>query len=214
MLRRRHSKPLLLTDEERRTLDEWARRPTTAQRLAQRSRVVLACADGLTNRTVAKRLHVSENSVCKWRERFRVRRLEGLTDEPRPGTPRKITDAAVVDVITRTLEAPPPRATQWSTRSLAEVVGLSKATISRIWQTFGLQSHRRETFKLSADPVSRAFHPDQCQLAQSGGAVLRPDHHPTDPTGDRRQRPCARNRDRALRGAQSAVPTFRLDRDR
>src|SRR5829696_8070861 len=152
MLRQRHTKPVLLTNEERRTLHEWARRPTTAQRLAQRSRVVLACADGLTNRTVAKRLHVSENSVCKWRERFRVRRLEGLTDEPRPGTPRTITDAAVVDVITRTLEAPPPMATQWSTRSMAEVVGLSKATISRIWQTFGLQSHRRETFKLSADP--------------------------------------------------------------
>jgi transposase len=152
MLRRRHTKPLLLTDDERRTLDEWARRPTTAQRLAQRSRVVLACAEGLTNRTVSKRLRVSENSVCKWRERFRVRRLEGLTDEPRPGTPRTITDAAVVDVITRTLEGPPPMATQWSTRSMAEVVGLSKATISRIWQTFGLQSHRRETFKLSADP--------------------------------------------------------------
>jgi transposase len=152
MLRRRHTEPLLLTDDERRTLDEWARRPTTAQRLAQRSRVVLACAEGLTNRTVSKRLRVSENSVCKWRERFRVRRLEGLTDEPRPGTPRTITDAAVVDVITRTLEGPPPMATQWSTRSMAEVVGLSKATISRIWQTFGLQSHRRETFKLSADP--------------------------------------------------------------
>ena len=76
MLRRRHTKPLLLTEDERRTLEEWARRPTTAQRLAQRSRVVLACAEGLTNRTVSKRLHVSENSVCKWRERFRVRRLE------------------------------------------------------------------------------------------------------------------------------------------
>jgi transposase len=151
MLRQRHSKPLLLTDEERRTLDEWARRPTTAQRLAHRSRVVLACADGLTNRTVAKRLHVSENSVCKWRERFRVRRLEGLTDEPRPGAPRKVTDDQVVDIITRTLETP-PAATQWSTRRMAEVVGLSKATISRIWQTFGLQSHRVDTFKLSADP--------------------------------------------------------------
>ena len=76
MLRRRHTKPLLLTDDERRTLEEWARRPTTAQRLAQRSRVVLACAEGLTNRTVSKRLRVSENSVCKWRERFRVRHLE------------------------------------------------------------------------------------------------------------------------------------------
>ena len=120
--------------------------------LALRSRVVLACADGLTNRAVAKRLHVSSNSVCKWRERFRTRRLEGLNDERRPGAPRKATDEVLVDVITRTLEGPPTQTTQWTTRSMAEVVGLSKATISRIWQTFGLQSHRVETFKLSADP--------------------------------------------------------------
>lgn len=151
MPRKRHSKPLLLTDDERRTLDQWARRPTSAQRLALRSRMVLACADGLTNRAVAKRLRVSSNSVCKWRERFRTRRLEGLTDEPRPGAPRKVTDDQVVDIITRTLEAP-PAATQWSTRTMAEVAGLSKATISRIWQTFGLQAHRVDTFKLSADP--------------------------------------------------------------
>ena len=152
MPRTRHHKPLLLTDDERRTLDQWARRPTTAQRLALRSRMVLACAEGLPNRAVAKRLHVSSNSVCKWRERFRVRRLEGLTDEPRPGAPRTVTDDLVVDIITRTLEAPPPATTQWSTRTMAEAVGLSKATISRIWQTFGLQSQRVDTFKLSADP--------------------------------------------------------------
>ena len=152
MPRKRHHKPLVLTDDERRTLDQWARRPTTAQRLALRSRVVLACAEGLPNRSVAKRLRVSANSVCKWRERFRVRRLEGLSDEPRPGAPRTITDDLVVDVITRTLEAPPAETTQWSTRTMADVVGLSKATISRIWQTFGLQSHRLDTFKLSADP--------------------------------------------------------------
>lgn len=148
----RHSKPLQLTDDERRTLLQWAQRPTTAQRLALRSRVVLACADGLTNRTVARRLRVSANSVCKWRERFRTRRLEGLADEPRPGTPRKVTDDRIVDVIARTLEAPPSHATQWTTRSMADAVGLSKATIARIWQTFGLQAHRRDTFKLSADP--------------------------------------------------------------
>jgi len=152
MPRKRHDKPLLLTEDERRTLDQWARRPTTAQRLAMRSRMVLACAEGLTNRAVAKRLHVSSNSICKWRERFRTRRLEGLTDEPRPGAPRTVTDDQVIDVITRTLEAPLPAATQWSTRTMADVVGLSKATISRIWQTFGLQSHRLDTFKLSADP--------------------------------------------------------------
>ena len=152
MSRMRHHKPLLLMDDERRTLDQWARRPTSAQRLALRSRIVLACAEGLTNRAVGKRLHASSNSVCKWRERFRLKRLEGLTDEPRPGVPRTVTDDLVVDVITRTLEGPPPAATQWSTRTMAETVGLSKATISRIWQTFGLQSHRVDTFKLSADP--------------------------------------------------------------
>src|ERR1700704_305567 len=152
MPRKRHHKPLLLTEDERRTLEQWTRRPTTAQRLALRSRMVLACAEGLTNRAVANRLYVSSNSVCKWRERFRVRRLEGLSDEPRPGTPRKATDDIVVDLITRTLEGPPAHATQWTTRSMAEVSGLSKDTISRLWRTFGLQSHRVDTFKLSADP--------------------------------------------------------------
>jgi len=148
----RRKKPLTLTEDERRTLEQWARRPTTAQRLAVRSRVVLACADGLPNRTVAAHVHVSTNSVGKWRERFRVRRLEGLVDEPRPGAPRSVTDDMVVDLITRTLEGPPAHATQWSTRSMAETVEFSKATISRIWQTFGLQTHRVDTFKLSADP--------------------------------------------------------------
>ena len=142
MPRKRHDKPLMLTEDERRTLEQWARRPKTAQRLALRARIVLACAEGLTNRTVAGRVPASANCVCKWRERFRVRRLPGLTDEPRPGAPRKATDDQIVEVITRTLEGPPTQATQWTTRGLAEVAGLSKTTIGRIWQTFGLQSHR------------------------------------------------------------------------
>ena len=148
----RPKKALTLTDDERRTLAQWARRPKTAQRLALRARVVLASAEGLSNRAVAARVQVSTNSVGKWRERFRANRLEGLADEPRPGAPRTVTDDMVVDIITRTLEAPPPQTTQWSTRAMADTVGLSKATISRIWQTFGLQSHRVDTFKLSADP--------------------------------------------------------------
>jgi transposase len=152
MERRRHHKPLMVTDTERQTLEQWARRPKTAQRLALRSRIVLACAEELPNRAVAQRLRVSSNCVCKWRERFRLRRLDGLLDEPRPGTPRKATDDRIVEVITRSLEGPPPHATQWTTRSMADAMGLSKATISRIWQTFGLQSHRVDTFKLSADP--------------------------------------------------------------
>lgn len=142
----------MLTDIERETLEQLTRRPRTAQALALRSRIVLTCTDGLTNRAVAQRLRVSSNCVCKWRERFRVKRLEGLTDEPRLGAPRTATEDRVVDVITRTPEGPPPHATQWATRSMAERTGLSKATISRIWQTFSLQSHRVATFKLSADP--------------------------------------------------------------
>ena len=152
MPRTRHHKPLLLTDDERRVLAQWARRPTTAQRVARRSQIVLACAEGRTNRAVAAQLGVSSNCVCTWRERFRVRRLAGLNDEPRPGVPRTVTDDRVVEVITRTLEAPPPTRTEWSTRSLGDALGLSKATIARIWRTFGLQAHRVETFKLSADP--------------------------------------------------------------
>src|SRR5437588_2019429 len=131
MPRRRHHKPLLLTDDERRTLEQWTRRPTSAQRLALRSRIVLACADGLPNRAVAKRLRVSSNSVCKWRERFRVRRLPGLTDEPRPGAPRKATDDRNVDVITRTLEGPPEHATTWTPRSTTEAAGIPTQTITR-----------------------------------------------------------------------------------
>ena len=171
MRRQRHHKPLLLTDVERRTLDEWARRPKSAQRLALRSRVVLACAEGLPNRAVANRLHVSSNCVCKWRERFRVRRLDGLTDEPRPGAPRKATDDRIVDVITRTLEGPPAHATQWTTRSLADVAGFSKATIARIWQTFGLQSHRLDTFKLSAFGRSAINDSPQIQLRRYHSAI-------------------------------------------
>jgi transposase len=151
-MRMRHHKPLQVTDDERRVLEQWARRPKTSQRLALRARVVLACGEGLTNRAVAARVQLSSNSVSKWRERFRVHRLEGLTDEPRPGAPRVVTDDRVVDVITQTLEGPPPEQTQWSARTMAERAGLSKSTISRIWRTFGLQTHRLDTFKLSADP--------------------------------------------------------------
>jgi transposase len=199
--RTRHSKPLLLSDDERRTLEQWARRPTTAQRLAVRSRMVLACADGLTNRAVGTRLHVSSNSVCKWRERFRTRRLEGLTDEPRPGAPRTITDDHVVDVITRTLEGPPPdAATQWSTRTMAEAMGLSKATISRIWQTFGLQSHRVDTFKLSADP--------QCveKVRDIVGLYLNPPDHALVLSLDEKSQVQALDRTRPLLPLRPGIP--------
>ena len=144
--------PLALTDEERQSVEAWARRRTSAQQLATRCRIVLACADGWSNKSAAARVGVSAWTVGKWRERFRVHRLEGLVDEPRPGAPRKISDTQVEEVLVRTLESKPKNATQWSTRSMATATGLSQSAIVRIWHAFGLQPHRVETFKFSADP--------------------------------------------------------------
>ena len=144
---------LVLTDDERTTLDRWARRPKSAQRLALRARIVLHGAAGATNQEVARFLHINRLTVGKWLGRFRRYRLEGLMDEPRPGAPRSITDAQVEAVVTRTLESMPSGAGQWSTRSMAEASGLSQTAIVRIWRAFGLQPHRTETFKLSTDPL-------------------------------------------------------------
>ena len=145
-------KPLNVTDEERATLQAWTRRRKTAQQLAMRSRIVLRCDQGWTNRQVAEHLHVNQATVGKWRERFRMRRLDGLGDEPRVGAPRTIGDEKVYELITHTLEHTPGNATHWSTRSMAKLVGLSQSAVSRIWRAFGLQPHRSETFKLSTDP--------------------------------------------------------------
>jgi transposase len=145
--------PLTLTDEERDTLERWARRPTTAQALAQRARVILACAANQPNTRVARQLRWTKQTVGKWRTRFLVRRLDGLLDEPRPGAPRSVSDAQVEQVVTLTLESKPRDATHWSTRAMATRCGLSQSTVSRIWRAFGLQPHRTETFKLSPDPL-------------------------------------------------------------
>ncbi len=145
--------PLTVTPEERETLERWARRPKTAQAVAQRARLVLTCAAGRPNTAVAAALRVSQPTVGKWRRRFLAKRLDGLLDEPRPGAPRRISDAAVERVLTRTLESTPPEATHWSTRSLARVCGLSQSAVGRIWRAFALQPHRTETFKLSRDPL-------------------------------------------------------------
>ncbi len=149
----RPSSPLTLTDEERHALERWARRPTTAQALAQRARLVLACAAGKTNTRVAHELRVTKQTVGKWRSRFLAQRADGLLDEPRPGAPRTIADAQVEQVVALTLETMPRDATHWSTRAMAARCGLSQSTVSRIWRAFGLQPHRTETFKLSKDPL-------------------------------------------------------------
>src|SRR6266566_4906733 len=144
---------LTVTDQERATLERWARRATSAQALAQRCRIVLACAEGKDNKEVAAGLGVHQVTVGKWRSRFIERRLDGLADEDRPGRPASVTLDQVEDVIVATLEETPKDATHWSRKSMAKKSGLSKSTIGRIWRDFGLKPHLADGFKLSSDPL-------------------------------------------------------------
>jgi transposase len=152
MTGRRAAPEIVLRDDERRELEALARRRKTAQAMAMRGRIVLACAEGLQSKQVAATLGVSQATVGKWRRRFAAHRLDGLYDEPRPGAPRTIDDARIEAVIVTTLESVPEDATHWSSRGLAKASGLSTSTVQRIWRAFGLQPHRLETFKLSTDP--------------------------------------------------------------
>jgi transposase len=143
---------LILSDDERQKLTTWAARPKSSQRLALRARIVLACADEPSNKAVAARLGVCGATVGTWRNRFVRDRLDGLADDPRPGTPRTVTDADIERVVTRTLETKPANATHWSTRDMARAAGMSQSTVGRIWRAFGLKPHHHDTFKLSTDP--------------------------------------------------------------
>ena len=142
----------VLSTEEREALEAWLRRPKTAQALATRARIILACAEGKSRMVVARECGVIPWTVSKWRGRFIAGRLDGLLDEPRSGAPRKISDADVERVITLTLETTPLDATHWSTRSMAAKAGMTQSAVSRIWRAFALQPHRTESFKLSKDP--------------------------------------------------------------
>ncbi len=143
----------MLTDAERDQLTRWARRAKSSQALALRSKIVLACAEGVPSREVAARLGTHEDTVGKWRRRFLARRLDGLADEDRPGRPPSVSLDQVEEVIVATLEQTPKVATHWSRKSMAARSGLSKSTIGRIWRDFGLQPHRTDGFKLSSDPL-------------------------------------------------------------
>jgi transposase len=142
-----------LSPSERETLEGWVRRRKTAQALALRARIILACAKGTNSVAAALELETSRETVGRWRKRFAAKRLDGLLDEPRPGAPRKITDKHVERIVTKTLESKPDDATHWSTRSMAKATGMSQSAIVRVWHAFSLQPHRSETFKLSADPL-------------------------------------------------------------
>ena len=144
---------LSLSEEEREVLQGYVRRHSTAQMVSTRARIVLACATGRSNTTVAEEIGVHPNIVGKWRRRFVRDRLAGLFDEPRPGVARQISDRKIEQVVTLTLESAPKNATHWSTRDMAREIGLSRMSVNRIWKAFGLAPHRSETFKLSKDPL-------------------------------------------------------------
>lgn len=144
---------VVLTEDERSQLVSWSRRSTSANALAVRSRIVLAAADGLNNTAIADKLDIHVSSARKWRTRFVADRLDGLSDEPRPGRPRTVLDEQVEAVITATLESTPRDATHWSTRSLAAELKMSQSAVSRIWRAFGLAPHKQDSWKLSKDPL-------------------------------------------------------------
>jgi transposase-like protein len=147
--------PLLLDDDERAVLERWTRRANSAQALALRARIVLACAgpDVPPIVEVARNLRISADTVRKWRRRFLAERMDGLVDEPRPGRPPTIGVDQVEAVVVATLEEIPKNATHWSRKSMAEHSGLSKSTVGRIWRRFQLKPHLTDTFKLSRDPL-------------------------------------------------------------
>lgn len=144
---------LLLKKSEREALEAWTRTPDHAQALAQRARVILLCAEGKSNKETAAELQLTLQTVGKWRQRFIEKRLDGLLDEPRPGTSRRLSEADVDRVLSLTLESAPSGAAHWSTRSLARASGLSRASVHRIWRAFSVQPRRTEAFRLLRDLI-------------------------------------------------------------
>ena len=144
---------IVLTADERAELEGWTRRRTSAAGLALRARIVLAAADGGSNVELADRLELNRGTIRKWRNRFVQFRCDGLLDDPRPGRPRVVGDEQIKELIVATLETTPKDATHWSTRSMADHLGLSQSMVSRVWRAFGLAPHKQDSWKLSKDPL-------------------------------------------------------------
>lgn len=148
----RTAEPIILSSEERATLDTWARGRSIAKRLVERAQIILLAADGVLNKEIALRLGVSRPTVQLWRQRFLSLRLAGLEkDAPRPGRLPKIPKGKVDAVIKATMHTTPANATHWSVRSMAKAQGISRMAVQRIWQQHNLKPHLVETFKLSRD---------------------------------------------------------------
>jgi len=144
---------LEVTDDERKQLESIARSRSVPAALNQRAKIVLACAAGTSNSDVAQRFRVSRPTVGKWRSRFIEKRIVGLYDELRPGAPRSISDERIAELINTTLKTKPTDgSTHWSVRSAAAETAISKTSVHRYFQAFGLQPHRQDSFKLSTDP--------------------------------------------------------------
>lgn len=142
-----------MSSEEREQLQRWSRGRSTPARLVLRSKIILEAAKGLENRRIARRLHTRQNTVSLWRSRFITHRMEGIMrDAPRPGRKPRISQKKIDEIIERTLQTKPKGATHWSTRALAKEIGVSRATVHRIWRSHRIQPHRERTFKLSSDP--------------------------------------------------------------
>jgi transposase len=145
--------PLPLNLEERKQLKKYLANPNTPQKVVLRLRIALGAADGLSNNQLARQLSTSRPTVLLWRQRFDEAGLEGLLeDAPRPGRPKRLSEAVVTRIVEATLYTRPKNATHWSTRTMARTQSVSAATVQRIWRAYGLQPHRVEFFKLSTDP--------------------------------------------------------------
>jgi transposase len=150
----RVAQPIVLEADVRRKLEQQSRRRSTAARVVLRSRIVLLAADGLQNKQIASMLNVAPRMVTLWRGRFLEQGVAGLLkDAPRPGRTPSITTEVAASLIAKTTQSIPANATHWSTRTMAREMGVSKASVSRIWRANGLKPHRVESFKVSNDPL-------------------------------------------------------------